>query len=114
MHIQPCTDNVRYNVFVPLADYARGKIEKGVIIIMLSSIATRDKIQEHISEYLDMMEDGQEIIMTDGHHNEIGRFLPRGKVVSLAAERLAGILSKDIDPDKVRDKILREKYEIAD
>ena len=59
---------------------------------MLSSIATRDTIQEHISEYLDMMENGEEIIMTK-NGKEIGRFLPRGKVVTLIGERLKGILS---------------------
>ncbi len=80
---------------------------------MLSTIAKREAIQEHISEYLDMMEAGQEIIMVkDG--KEIGRFLPRGKVVSLAAERLRGILSKNIDVDKARDEALRGKYGIAD
>ena len=80
---------------------------------MLSLIATRDTIREHISEYLDMMTDGQEIIITDGK-TEIGRLLPRGKVVSLAAERLKGILSKEIDAAKARDEALRGKYEIAD
>ena len=80
---------------------------------MLNTIATREKIQEHISEYLDMMENGQEIIMTkDG--KEIGRFLPRGKVVTLIGERLAGILRRDLDADKVREEMLRKKYEIAD
>ena len=80
---------------------------------MLSTIAKREAIQEHISEYLDMMENGEEIIMVkDG--KEIGRFLPRGKVVSLAAERLRGILNKNIDADKARDEALREKYGIAD
>ena len=80
---------------------------------MLSSIATRDTIKEHISEYLDMMTNGQEIIITDGKQ-EIGRLLPRGKVVTLAAERLRGILSKEIDAAKARDEALREKYAIAD
>ena len=80
---------------------------------MLSSIATRDTIQDHISEYLDMMTDGQEIIITDGK-KEIGRLLPRGKVITLAAERLKGILSKEIDAAKARDEALREKYAIAD
>ena len=80
---------------------------------MLSTIATREMIQEHISEYLDMMEKGEEIIITE-NMKEIGRFLPRGKVVSLAGERLKGILSKKIDAAKARDEALREKYEIAD
>lgn len=80
---------------------------------MLSTIATREMIQEHISEYLDMMENGEEIIMIQDR-KEIGRFLPRGKVVSLAAERLKGILRKDIDFEKARDEALREKYGITD
>ena len=80
---------------------------------MLSTIATREMIQEHISEYLDMMESGEEIIITE-NRKEIGRFLPRGKVVSLAGERLKGILSKKIDAAKARDEALREKYEIVD
>ena len=80
---------------------------------MLSTIATREMIQEHISEYLDMMENGEEIIMVE-NRKEIGRFLPRGKVVSLAAERLKGILRKDIDFEKARDEALREKYGITD
>ncbi|MBQ3759748.1 MAG: hypothetical protein II876_09875 [Synergistaceae bacterium] len=80
---------------------------------MLSTIATREMIHEHLDEYLDMMENGQEIIMTKDRQ-EIGRFLPRGKVVTLAAERLAGILRGDIDVDKIREEALRRKYEIAD
>ena len=80
---------------------------------MLSSIATRDTIQEHISEYLDMMENGEEIIMTK-NGKEIGRFLPRGKVVSLIAEKVAGIIRGDIDVNKIREEALRKKYEIAD
>ena len=80
---------------------------------MLSTIATREMIQEHISEYLDMMERGEEIIITE-NRKEIGRFLPRGKVVSLAGERLRGILSKEIDAAKAREEALRKKYEIAD
>ena len=80
---------------------------------MLSSIATRDTIQDHISEYLDMMENGEEIITTK-NGKEIGRFLPKGKVVTLIGERLKGILSKEIDAAKVREEMLRKKYEIAD
>lgn len=80
---------------------------------MLSTIATRDKIQENISEYLDMMEKGEEIIIMDGR-KEIGRFLPRGKVVSLAAERVAGILSSHLDADKIKEEALRRKYGLAD
>ena len=80
---------------------------------MLSTIAKREAIQEHISEYLDMMENGEEIIMVkDG--KEIGRFLPRGKVVSLIAEKVAGLIRGDIDVDKIREEALRRKYEIAD
>ena len=75
---------------------------------MLSTIATREMIHEHLDEYLDMMENGQEIIMTKDRQ-EIGRFLPRGKVVTLAAERLAGILRGDIDVDKIREEALRRK-----
>ncbi|MBR0034429.1 MAG: hypothetical protein IJP54_02025 [Synergistaceae bacterium] len=80
---------------------------------MLSTIATREMIQEHISEYLDMMENGEEIIMIEGRR-EIGRFLPRGKVVSLIAEKVKGLLRKDIDADQARDEALREKYGITD
>ena len=80
---------------------------------MLSTIATREMIQEHISEYLDMMEKGEEIIITE-NMKEIGRFLPRGKVVSLLAEKVAGIIRGDIDVDKIREEALRRKYEIAD
>lgn len=80
---------------------------------MLSSIATRETIQKHIGEYLDMMENGEEIIMMK-NGKEIGRFLPRGKVVTLAAERLKGILSKEINAARAREEALREKYEITD
>ena len=80
---------------------------------MLSTIATREMIQEHISEYLDMIEAGEEIIITK-NRKEIGRFLPRGKVVSLIAEKVAGIIRGDIDVDKIREEALRRKYEIAD
>ena len=80
---------------------------------MLSTIATRSEIREHIDEYLDMMKNGEEIIMVE-NHKEIGRFLPRGKVVSLLAEKVKGILSRHVDADKARDEALREKYGITD
>ncbi len=81
---------------------------------MLSTVATRKMIQENINEYLDMMERGEEIIMTDNNHKELGRFVPHGKVVTLIGERVRGILSKNLNADKIREEEIKKKYEIAD
>ena len=80
---------------------------------MLSTIATRDMILENINEYLDMMEQGEEIIFVGSNHKEIGRFLPRGKTVRLASERALGLLRGDIDFEQVREEALRRKYGLA-
>ena len=86
---------------------------------MLSTIAKRSQIQEHISEYLDMMAKGEEIVVLederrDGRYQELGRFLPRCQTVRLAAEKVMGILRSDIDVDQVREEALREKYGLDD
>ena len=81
---------------------------------MLSTIATRKMLEEHMNEYIDMMENGEEIIFLGQDYKEIGRFLPRGKSVRLAAERVMGILRGDIDIEQIKEEALRRKYALND
>ena len=81
---------------------------------MLSTIATRKMLEEHMNEYIDMMENGEEIIFLDKDYKEIGRFLPRGQSVRLAAERAIGILRGDIDIEQIKEEALRRKYGLDD
>lgn len=86
---------------------------------MLSTIAKRSQIQEHISEYLDMMANGEEIIVLederrDGRYQELGRFLPRCKTAKLVAERVAAIMRGDIDIEQIKEEALRRRRALDD
>ena len=78
---------------------------------MLSTTAKRAEIQEHISEYLDMVAKGEEIIvLEDEGGQELGRFLPRCKTAKLVAERVAAIMRGDIDINQIKEEALRRRH----
>lgn len=78
---------------------------------MISATAT--EMQNNFGKYLNMVINGNEVIVTK-NGKEIGRFIPKDAVVSYLTDSLTGILKGNYDLEQERDITLREKYEIDD
>ncbi|MBR1729334.1 MAG: hypothetical protein IJ728_07410 [Selenomonadaceae bacterium] len=75
--------------------------------------ATEQELKNNLEYYLNEMTAGNEIII-ERNGEQIGRLVPQGKVMQSLTESLRGFIKENIDFDKEREKILREKYEITD
>lgn len=75
--------------------------------------ATTAELQNNLLQYLDLVMSGNEIVITK-NGEEIGRFVPKGAVVSYLTDSLAGILQGNSEGVQERATELRRKYEIAD
>lgn len=78
---------------------------------MISATAT--EMQNNFGKYLNMVINGNEIIVTK-NGREIGRFIPKDSAVSYLTDSLTGILKSDTNLEQERETSLRRKYEIAD
>ena len=91
------------------------------------NIVTDTEFKENIDHYLKIMENGGEVIVTKAGKN-IGKFVPDEdheimiesvpekprKSFEEIMQALTGILKSKEDYKTLRDKYLREKYELAD
>ena len=77
-----------------------------------TATATATEMQNNFGRYLAMVQEGSEIIVTK-NGKEVGRFIPREKVVSYLTDSLVGILRGDTDIDETREQSLKEKYEVT-
>ena len=75
--------------------------------------ATEQELKNNLEYYLNEMTAGNEIII-ERNGEQIGRLVPQGKVMQSLTESLRGFIKENIDFDKEREKILREKYELTD
>ena len=80
---------------------------------MVGATATAIEIKNDFEKYLSIVMGGDEVIVTEDG-KEVGRFIPRNAAVSYLTDSLTGILKGSYDLDQMREKRLREKYEIAD
>lgn len=80
---------------------------------MIGATATATEMQNNFGRYLNLVMNGQEVIVTK-NGKEVGRLVPRDMAVSYLTDSLVGILHGREDPDAAREEGLREKYEIAD
>lgn len=80
---------------------------------MISATATATEMQNNFGKYLNMVINGNEVIVTK-NGKEIGRFIPKDSAVSYLTDSLTGILKGNYNLDQERDISLREKYEIID
>ena len=80
---------------------------------MDGATATATEMQNNFGKYLNMIINGNEVIVTK-NGKEIGRFIPKDAAVSYLTDSLAGILKGNYDLEQERDSTLREKYEITD
>lgn len=80
---------------------------------MIKAMASATEMQNNFGRYLNMVLNGNEVIVTK-NGKEIGRFIPKDTAVSYLTDSLTGILSNKDDYKQLLDKELREKYEIID
>lgn len=80
---------------------------------MIGATATATEMQNNFGRYLNMVMNGNEVIITK-NGKEIGRFIPKDTVLSYLTDSLTGILKEDCDLNQEREKELRKKYEITD
>lgn len=76
---------------------------------MIAATATATEMQNNFGRYLNLVMNGQEVIVTK-NGKEIGRFIPKDATVSYLTDSLAGILKGDYDLDEIKTERLLEKY----
>ena len=77
-----------------------------------TSVATATEMQNNFGRYADMVANGEVVVVTR-NGKEIGRFIPRDYHIRFLSERLRGI-AKGEDYDEIKDREMRQKYEIDD
>lgn len=83
---------------------------------MVQTVATATEMKNNFGKYLNMVLQGEEVIVTK-NGKEVARFVPRDASVSYLTDSLTGILSEQHDDSAVgneKSKRLREKYASAD
>ncbi|SKA58557.1 type II toxin-antitoxin system Phd/YefM family antitoxin [Succinivibrio dextrinosolvens] len=80
---------------------------------MIEAFATATELKNHLGKYLQMVIDGNEVILTK-NGQEIGRIIPKTKVVSYLTDSLTGIIKGNYDYEKEKEEALRKKYESLD
>ena len=77
---------------------------------MISATATATEMQNNFGKYLNMVINGNEVIVTK-NGKEIGRFVPKNTTVSYLTDSLTGILKGNYNLEQEKDSAIREKYE---
>ncbi len=80
---------------------------------MIGATATATEMQNNFGRYLNLVMEGREVIVTK-NGKEVGRFVPKEAAVSYLTDSLTGILKGDYELDQIKEKRLKEKYEITD
>ena len=80
---------------------------------MVEAMATATEMKNQFGKYLQMVINGNEVIVTK-NGQEVGRFIPKAKTVSYLTDSLTGLLKGDYDYEDAREEALKEKYGIID
>ncbi|MDE6601523.1 MAG: type II toxin-antitoxin system prevent-host-death family antitoxin [Lachnospiraceae bacterium] len=80
---------------------------------MIRATATATEMQNNFGKYLNMVINGNEVVVTK-NGREVGRFIPKDTAVSYLTDSLTGILKENYHIEQEKDASLRRKYEIAD
>ena len=80
---------------------------------MIEAFATATELKNQLGKYLQMVMDGNEVILTK-NGQEIGRIIPKSRVVSYLTDSLTGVINGNYDYEKVKEEALRNKYESFD
>ncbi len=79
---------------------------------MVAATATATEMQNNFGRYLNLVMNGQEVIVTK-NGREVGRFIPKDAAVSYLTDSLTGILKDDDRIDEAKAERLTEKYGAA-
>lgn len=80
---------------------------------MGETIATTDEIKKDFDKYLEMVINGNEVIVTK-NGKEVGRFIPSIQSNSYPLDSLKGIIKGDYDLKEEKMKRIERKYKIFD
>lgn len=80
---------------------------------MIATTATATEMQNNFGRYLNLVMNGQEIIVTKNGH-EVGRFIPKAAAGSYLTDSLIGVLHDDGSIDNAKAERLAEKYGTVD
>lgn len=80
---------------------------------MIGATATATEMQNNFGKYLNMVINGDEVIVTK-NGKEIGRFIPKNTAISYLTDSLTGILKGNYDLEQEKESALKEKYESID
>lgn len=70
---------------------------------MVTATATASEMQNNFGKYLNMVINGEEVIVTQ-NGQEIGRFIPRNTVAAYLTDSLAGVLKGNYDIEQEREE----------
>lgn len=76
------------------------------------TIATTTEVQNNFGKYLQMVQDGDEVIVLK-NGKEVARLISHNKSVSFLTDSLIGVLKGDYDDKEARSERM-QKYESAD
>ena len=80
---------------------------------MVAATATATEMQNNFGRYLNLVMNGQEVIVTK-NGREVGRFIPKDEAISYLTDSLTGILKDDGRIDEAKAERLTEKYGVVD
>lgn len=80
---------------------------------MVEATVTATEMKNNFGKYLKIIMNGNEIIITR-NGREIGRMVPKDKIVTSLTDSLTGILKGEDDLNSIRENDLREKYGYLD
>lgn len=74
-------------------------------------IATATEIKNNFGKYLELMMNGEEIIITK-NGKEVGRIVPKETYSTYLTDSLIGVLKNDVDEKETKFKDLKKKYDL--
>ena len=80
---------------------------------MIATIATATQMQNNFGKYLNLVIEGQEVIVTK-NGKEVGRLVPKNTVVFYLTDSLTGIIKNEYKLYDIKTERLLEKHGSAD
>ena len=80
---------------------------------MVEAAVTATEMKNNFGKYLKIIMSGNEVVITR-NSQEIGRLIPKERVVSSLTDSLTGVLYQEQNMDEIRENELRRKYGLMD
>ena len=75
--------------------------------------ATATQMQNNFGKYLNIVMEGNEVIVTK-NGKEVGRLIPKSATVSYLTDSLTGVIKGNVSIEDARAERIRKKYETLD